>query len=187
MNRDAKQVLTEWLVLEAQRGSETAFRELHALWGADFRRLAQVRVERAEGAAEVANDAWLAIARGLPRLGDPACFPRWAFRIVERRGADWIRRRAAERRRETLAIDQAGELAPAPLASAPPDEETLELRAAIARLPVEKRELLHLYYDLGRSIAEISEVAGVPAGTVKSRLYSIRENLKQVLERKIHE
>ncbi len=46
MIRDAKQVLTELLVLQAQRGSERAFRELHDLWQADLRRMALVRLDR---------------------------------------------------------------------------------------------------------------------------------------------
>ena len=51
MKRDGRQVLTEWLVLRAQGGDESAFRELYALWSADLRRMARVRVEE-EGAAE---------------------------------------------------------------------------------------------------------------------------------------
>jgi RNA polymerase sigma-70 factor (ECF subfamily) len=189
MNPDPKQVLTEWLVLAAQGGDESAFRDLHDLWQADLRRLALVRVERAEAADEVLAEVWLDIARGLQRLDDPACFPRWAFRIVERRGADWIRRRGLDRRRETAALNEADTLAPAPasVAVAEPSAGVQHLRAAIAGLPVEQRELLHLFYDLERSVAEIAEILGVPAGTVKSRLYSVRETLRQQLEGKSHE
>lgn len=187
MNPDPKQVLTELLVLSAQAGDEHAFRELHALWSADLRRLALARVERPDAAQEVANDAWLAIARGLHRLDDPACFPRWAFRIVERRGADWVRAQQASRRRELAAVAEAETLAPAPApapAAEPPDE-ILTLRAAIALLPADARRLLHLFYDHGRSVAEIAAILTVPAGTVKSRLFHLRETLKQQLERKL--
>jgi RNA polymerase sigma-70 factor (ECF subfamily) len=184
MNRDARQVLTEWLVLSAQGGNETAFTELYGLWRADLRRLAMVRVEHSEAADEVITEAWLAIARGLPRLDDPACFPRWAFRIVERRSADWIRQRARTRRQEAAAISAADDLAPASPFSGEPSDDVLRLRNAIAHLPAEQRELLHLYYDLERSIGEIAEVLAIPAGTVKSRLFSARETLKQQLEGK---
>lgn len=183
MKRDARQTLTELLVLAAQDGCETAFRELHGLWAADLRRLAQVRVERAEAAEEVASDAWLTIARGLRRLQDPACFPRWAFRIVERRAIDWVRQRSLARKREAVTTEAAAELAPShPAADPEPTEEVLRLRAAIAQLPVEQRELVHLFYDLERSVAEIAAILAVPAGTVKSRLFSVRETLKQQLD-----
>ncbi len=185
MNPDSRQVLTEWLVYAAQEGSESAFRDLHDLWRADLRRMALVRVERPAAADEVLAEVWLAIARGLGGLDDPACFPRWAFRIVERRSADWVRRRGLERRREAAALSEADNLAPAATASsaAEPPDDILRLRAAIARLPADQRELLHLYYDAGRSTAEIAEILDLPAGTVKSRLFSIRETLRQKLER----
>jgi RNA polymerase sigma factor (sigma-70 family) len=184
MNRDPKQVLTEWLVLSAQGGSETALRDLHDLWSADLRRLCFVRVGQAEATGEILNDVWLAIARGLQRLDDPACFPRWAFRIVERRSTDWVRKRSLDRRREIAAVNEAENLAPAPIATPGPSEQVMQLRDAIARLPADQRELLHLYYDLERGVGEIAEVLGVPAGTVKSRLFSLRAALKQMLERK---
>ncbi len=185
MNPDPKQVLTELLVLSAQGGDEHAFRELHALWSADLRRLALSRVERPDAAHEVANDAWLAIARGLGRLDDPACFPRWAFRIVERRGADWVRAQQQSRRRELAAAAEAETLAPAapPPPAAEPSDEVLSVRAALAALPADARRLLQLFYDHGRSVAEIAEILAVPAGTVKSRLFHVRETLKQQLER----
>lgn len=186
MNPDPKQVLTELLVLSAQGGDEAAFRELHSLWSADLRRLALVRVERPEAAQEVASDAWLAIVRGLGRLDDPACFPRWAFRIIERRSADWVRAQQTARRRESAAAAEADALAPSapPPPAAEPADEILALRAAIAALPADARELLHLFYDLGRSVAEIAAILAVPAGTVKSRLFHVRETLKQQLEGK---
>jgi RNA polymerase sigma factor (sigma-70 family) len=189
MDSAPKQVLTEWLVISAQGGSEPAFRELHSLWSADLRRLALVRVERPDAADEVAADVWLAIARGIQRLDDPACFPRWAFRIVERRSADWVRRQSLDRRRRAGAAQESDSLAPAsvqPVADEPADGMH-RLRAAIARLPAEQRELIHLFYDLGRSVAEIAEILDVAAGTVKSRLFSLRETLRQKLKSHSHE
>jgi len=52
-----------------------------------------------------------------------------------------------------------------------PPDEVLRLRAVIRTLPADQRELLQLYYDLERSIAEIAEILAIPAGTVKSRLF----------------
>ncbi len=181
--RDARQILTEWLVLEAQRGSERAFRDLHDLWQSDLRRLALVRLAQDPDAADdVLIDVWLAIARGLSRLDDPACFPRWAFQIVRRRAADWVRRRILERRHENAAAAEADLLAPSAMTPAGPGDEILALREAIGRLPPDEQELLHLSYGLERSLAEIAEVLQVPVGTIKSRLFSIRVHLKQQLK-----
>jgi len=185
MKRDSRQVLTEWLVLAAQGGNEAAFRELHSLWRADLFRLALVRVEQPQAAEEVLTDTWLAIARGLQQLADPACFPRWAFQIVDRRAADWVRQRSLARRREATATRHADDLAPMPAGGAEPPDDVIRLREVIGQLPTEQRELLHLYYDLERSVAEIAEVLAVPAGTIKSRLHAVRETLRQKLESQI--
>jgi RNA polymerase sigma-70 factor (ECF subfamily) len=187
MKRDSRQILTELLVLAAQAGGEIAFRDLHNLWRADLRRLALTRVERPEAADEVLMEAWLAIARGLHRLSDPACFPRWAFRIVECRSTDWIRQRSLARRREAAAANASDQLAPADLAGSEPSDDILQLRAAIKRLVPDQRDLLRLFYDLGRSVAEIAEILDIPPGTVKSRLFSVRENLRQQLKSESHE
>ncbi|MBA4138878.1 MAG: RNA polymerase subunit sigma-70 [Opitutus sp.] len=185
MIHDPKQVLTELLVLQARQGDEGAFRQLFELWHGDLRRLTLARVEQPAAADEVVNTVWLAIARGLGGLDDPACFPRWAFRIVERRSADWVRRRVSERRRESIAQASVELLVPTTESgSTEPDDELLALRSAIAELPKEQRELLQLFYEFGRSVAEMAEILDVPVGTVKSRLYSVRETLKRKLERK---
>ena len=180
--RDSRQVLTEWLVLEAQRGSERAFRDLHDLWQTDFRRMALVRLGSPDASDDVLTDVWLAIARGLPRLDDPACFPRWAFQIVQRRAADWVRRRSADRRREAAAVADADLLAPLPMTAPECGDDILALHEAIGRLPADQQELLHLHYSLERSLQEIADVLHLPVGTIKSRLFSIREQLKQQLK-----
>ena len=180
--RDAKQVLTELLVLQAQRGSERAFRDLHDLWQGDLRRMVVLRLEQPHAADDVLTEVWLAIARALPRLDDPACFPRWAFQIVQRRTADWVRRRVVERRREDAAAAEADLLAPPPMAPVEPGDDVVALRDAISRLPTRDRELLQLHYDAECSLQEIADVVHLPVGTVKSRLFSIREHLKQQLK-----
>jgi RNA polymerase sigma-70 factor (ECF subfamily) len=185
MIRDSRQVLTEFLVLDAQRGSERAFRDLHELWQPDLRRMVRVRVDHADSVDDVLTEVWLAIARGLSALDDPACFPRWAFQIVQRRSADWIRKRMRDRRLEETALAEAEQLAPAALSPEPePTDEVSAIRAAILQLPSDQQQLLHLHYQLERSIAEIAAVLAIPPGTVKSRLFSVRETLKRKLERK---
>ena len=82
-------------------------------------------------------------------------------------------------------MDEADRLAPAgpPPAGAPDD--VVRLREAIAHLPSDQRQLVHLFYSAGRSVAEIAEALDLPAGTVKSRLFSVRETLRHLLERKL--
>ena len=55
------------------------------------------------------------------------------------------------------------------------------LRQAVEALPVEFREVVVLRELEGLSYKEIAELAGVPMGTVMSRLARARERLQQSL------
>jgi len=58
------------------------------------------------------------------------------------------------------------------------------LRAALEDLPLEFREALVLRHLEGLSYKEIAEVAGVPVGTVMSRLARARQQLQNYLKKK---
>ena len=182
MKRDARQILTELLVLQSQAGQESAFRQIHELWAADVQRMAVARTGELQAGREVAQDAWVAIARGLPRIQDPACFPRWALQIVQRRSADWVRRRRRERSRAEKIL-QESERNDAPGPRAEDRSEMAQLAEALQALSQDDRSLLSLYYEAGRSVVEIGEILAVPSGTVKSRLHGVRERLKIKIEK----
>jgi RNA polymerase sigma-70 factor (ECF subfamily) len=182
MSRQPRQTLTEYLVLGAQGGDAGAFAQLYAAWSADLRRFATVRLGRTDAVDEVSQDAWIAISGGLRRLDDPACFPSWALRIVERRCCDWLRRRRADAT-EPLTDPWIERLA-APDSFAEEADDVTRLRAAIARLDPDSRSLLHLFYEQELPVAELAAVLDVPLGTVKSRLHTLRENLRRQLTRR---
>jgi len=56
-----------------------------------------------------------------------------------------------------------------------------EIRSALERLPIEFREVIILRELEGLSYKEIADVAGVPMGTVMSRLARARRRLRQIL------
>ena len=99
---------------------------------------------------------------------------------------DWVRRRQSLRRREQAVRDNVEE-GTVTVGSPHQVNEVDELRRAIAKLDGEARELVHLFYEAGRSVDEIATILGAPAGTVKSRLFKVRESLRQIIERKSHE
>lgn len=76
----------------------------------------------------------------------------------------------------------ADSLAPTPTgALAARQEERLLLRA-LRSLTLDEQMLLELHYWEGVKLREIAEIAGVPVGTAKSRLFSARQNLRKALE-----
>jgi RNA polymerase sigma-70 factor, ECF subfamily len=51
---------------------------------------------------------------------------------------------------------------------------------AFARLPEEQRTLIWLREVEGHSYAELAEILEIPVGTVRSRLFAAREELRRV-------
>jgi RNA polymerase sigma-70 factor (ECF subfamily) len=60
-------------------------------------------------------------------------------------------------------------------------ERTTEIRSSITQLPELLREAIQLYHFYGFGYSKIAETLGVPIGTVKSRIYSARKQLRPTL------
>ncbi len=181
--RNPQDVLTDLLVLRCQGGDAAALEMLARTWQAQVLRHAFRYTGGRDAAAEVAQEAWLAIVRGLGRLNDPATFRGWAYRIVANKSRDWIRRRQARRK---LADQVEHEPASAGGGQDAGDREAAigQLRATLETLPDERRALLSMHYLEGMGIHQIAVALQVPAGTVKSRLFHARKQLKQTLTRR---
>jgi RNA polymerase sigma factor (sigma-70 family) len=173
-----ERIVDELLVLAAQARHVAAFERLASRWHPRLLRHARRLTDDADGARDAVQEAWLAIARGLGRLQDPACFGSWALRITSRRCADWVAHR--QRARERFTEIEAAADAPAPTNDR--GDDLSRLREALRSLGPEQRALMAMYYVEDLSVREIAEVLGIPVGTVKSRLYHARERLRAVLE-----
>lgn len=177
-DRTPTTVLDEYLVVQCQLGDADAFQTLVERWQARFLRYAYHFTQDREAARDVAQEAWLAVIRGLASLRDPGRFRAWAFRIVANKARDWVRRKQVRRR--------AGE-------RARPDEESVveprtgfdtlgRIRAAMDELGDDHRLVLAWFYFEEMSVRQIAEALSIPAGTVKSRLYYARKALREHVE-----
>lgn len=183
MQRQLETILDEWLVLRAQAGESEALSELVGRWQPRLARHAFQLTGRVDVSADVVQETWLAVAQDIGGLRDPACFPRWVLQILSRRCANWVRSRQRQRRLvEEIAVQSKQE--PCPGEDAAARDEHQRLRAALRRLPNDRRALLSMSYLDGLSIAEMAEILDIPPGTVKSRLHHARHELKTLLERK---
>lgn len=62
-----------------------------------------------------------------------------------------------------------------------PDAETVDVVAAMRKLPEDQRIALALYYLVGLPVAEVAAETRAPVGTVKARLFRGRAALAQLL------
>ncbi len=61
-------------------------------------------------------------------------------------------------------------------------ETIMEVRSGIKKLPEKLQIVLYMYYTAEMSLEEISRILHIPRGTVKSRLYKGRNQLREYLE-----
>jgi len=172
-----REIHDEWLVLRCQGGDRAALAELVERWQAPLARHALRLTGSPDAAADVSQETWMAIARGIRGLDDAARFRRWAYRIVANKSADWIRAQQRQRAGVLTAEPVDPHARPGDV-----DGQVADLRAALAQLPQQRRALLAMFYVERMSLAEIADVLSIPIGTVKSRLYHAREELKSVME-----
>jgi RNA polymerase sigma-70 factor (ECF subfamily) len=162
------------LVTLVLAGDKRAGSRLHARWQPRLLRTARRHTGSSELAASAVQDCWLAIWRGLPGLRDRDNFAPWAFGILRRRCADQVTSLVRERSHHSE-----GEPGPASSEAAPDDR--LAITQAFAVLNPVHRLAAHLFFVEGLSLAEIAAVQEVPEGTVKSRLFHARRQLKTAL------
>jgi len=164
--RTADDVYDQLLVLRAQDGDTAALAELVDRWQPRLWRHAVRLTGASDGPDDVTQLAWVAIIGGLHRLNDPACFRRWAYRIVGNKAADFVRARQRDRAQTTSLQAEPADPSPGERLSTKEDDIEL-LRTTMRQLSPEHRAILSLFYVEDMSLTEIAEVVGAPVGTVK--------------------
>jgi RNA polymerase sigma-70 factor (ECF subfamily) len=144
-------------------------------------------------AEDLTQDVFVQAYASLSRFRSDAAFRTWVFRIAHNRVIDHSRRQS--KRRQVLAQcpigpsdeelspteDLPGPLVDDPLLGLCRDELSAKVQEAIRKLS-EKLRVVVVLYDLeGYSYEEVAAIVGCPVGTVKSRLYNARTELRRRL------
>ena len=136
------------------------------------------RVDDAEDAADLFGDAYLVAwrrRRSMPRDEDGA--RKWLFVVARNTLLNHYR---SKKRRMALTANLRRELARS-MDVAPPVDEGLEIREAIAALPPAQAELVRLVHWDGFSLVDAAEIMGIGASTARSRYAAAKEKLRQAL------
>jgi RNA polymerase sigma-70 factor (ECF subfamily) len=169
------------LIAAVAAGGDAALRELfsrHAPWMA-----ARLRaVLPAADVEDVLQETFLAVWRGAGGYRSETAGG-WLWGIARRQAALWLRRRGHTELVLPALIAADGQH------PADPAEAVLsrtELGEAVEALGPEgspHRETWRLMYVEDRTVAEVAELMGVPAGTVKSRAHHARRLMRAALRR----
>ncbi len=141
-------------------------------------RLARLLLKRDEDAQDVVQDAYIKALKGFERFrgGDARA---WILMIVRNTAFTWLKKHYANR--DVVPFDEAVHQPSAEesLPESAYEERSHQLREALARLPVEFREILVLREVEGWSYKELASALHLPLGTVMSRLNRARQHLRE--------
>jgi RNA polymerase sigma-70 factor (ECF subfamily) len=145
-------------------------------------RVAYSVLRHRQDAEDVAQEAFVRAHRRFHQLRDRDRFRAWLVRMTWRLALD---HRRAEGRRAARELAHAS----APVAAAVAVDDALAARdradalwQAIDRLSEKLRMVIVLAAIDGHDVAEVARLLGLPEGTVKSRLFLARQQLKEHLQ-----
>ena len=179
------------LVAELQAGSEEAFAYLLGIYQHPIFDLVSHIVEGPADAADVLQDVFLKVYKGVGNFHGESSLKTWIYRIAVHEALNHRRGFLRRLRREPVSLDAMHadprtELATrdgldTPYGAAEQAERQEIVRKALASLPQPFRTVVLLREIEGLSYEEIAEILGTATGTVKSRLMRGRELLRRKL------
>ena len=136
-------------------------------------------------ANDVFQETWIKIIRHIEKYDESRDFEKWASTVCMNTYRDIYRKNRKMRFVEFTDIDSMAAFfntLSRKNNEMPARDEYVALYHAIGTLTPKMRAVTVLHYFSGYSEKECSQILGISANTVKSRLYSARQSLKRSLE-----
>jgi RNA polymerase sigma-70 factor, ECF subfamily len=171
----------ELLIQRTLAGNRDAFRLLVLRNQRPLFRFLGLLGFRGARAEDIAQDAFLRAFKALGSF-DPerAAFSTWLFTIAKRlANAEW--RRARQEESAPAAALEGLSLAPDPAQSALLSERARRVENALLALPAPLRSTFFFSQIKELTLEEVAELEGCAVGTVKSRIFRAREQLRLAL------
>ena len=177
------------LVQQAKAGDRAAFAGLVSAYEGKIYNLALRYLGSREDAMDASQEVFLRVFRFLPGFQEESGFSTWIYRIGVNVCKDMLHRRLKRAEQPLEVPDEEDEGRPVDVPDLRYDPERImegaELRQALSdailALPEQQREIIILRDIRGLSYEEIALALVLEAGTVKSRLFRARENLRKKL------
>lgn len=179
MDNRINSLVNEWLVLSFQSGNKAALNLLVKRWHRLLIKKILTKTQNLEVAKDIAQDCWVAVIHSIHKLRDPADFGAWLMKIANNKSIDWVRKKGVEQKflenadNGTELMDEYPEYRQAMIRN---------LQIAFDHLSLKDRKILYMHYSLSLPIHEIAEKLNIAEGTVKSRLFTAREHLKNKIQ-----
>lgn len=173
------------LIERTLNGETQAFNLLVRRWERQIYSLAFRMLGREEEAYDISQETFMSAYRNLSKFRGEAKFSSWLYRIA----LNCCHTRLRNRGGKDLSLEQQFEdQGFEPATDAEALDETLQkdqiagmVKRALAGLPAEMRQVIIMKEYQGLKFHEIAEILNIPVSTVKTRVYTGLEQLKQRL------
>ncbi len=138
-----------------------------------------VKIPSKEDAEDVFQETFICIWSNISSFNQDSSFKTWTIGIARRKIADFYRK--YYKNNDNVNFDQAEDY----LYQEDPSEDLvkeIDLEKSISNLKPSDRELLYLIFNAQLSYSEIEGITGIPKGTIKSRVFHIKNKLKPMLD-----
>ena len=174
------------VILRAQRGDQSAFRQVVERYQAGVFKLALKMTSNHTEAADLTQEAFLRVYRFFHKFDPSRPLAPWLYRLA----TNLVLNHVKARRPASVSLDSETSVARGDLAAPGPDasdavvlHETAErVRDAVGELRPNLRAAVTLYYLRELSLKEVAEALSVPEATAKVWLFRGRQALKEKLE-----
>jgi RNA polymerase sigma-70 factor (ECF subfamily) len=171
------------LIGRIKKGDQSAFEELVRKYQDRIYNLCRYMLQDPQNAEDASQDAFLKAYRALKGFRPNSSFYTWIYRIAVTTCLDYRRKSRWEVfRREPLPEDlPSNEHSPHQLYES--WEIADSIQQALQKLPEKLRAVIVLREIEGCSYEEIAEVLQLSVGTVKSRIWRARDQLRHLLKK----
>jgi RNA polymerase sigma-70 factor, ECF subfamily len=172
--------VTTWSVDSLQ---DTRYREAAAEYGAALERLARAYEADADRRRDLLQEIHLALWRSLAGWSEKCSLRTWVYRVAHNAATSHVLRERRSRLERLVSLEELEAMPdPSPPESAAGERHTLErLLAMVQALKPLDRQVILSYLE-GLDAAAISEITGISAGNVATKIHRI----KNLLARRFH-
>lgn len=169
------------LLVRIAQGETRALEFFYDAYHARVYSFALKRLSNTADATEILNEVMLEVWRSASRFEGRSRPLTWVLGIAHHKVIDRLRQRQRTSHDE-LDLDHVADESPGMAEAMTGTQDAERVRRCVERLPDAQRLMIQLAFFDDLSYPEISEIASVPVGTVKTRVFHAKQALKRCLE-----
>jgi RNA polymerase sigma-70 factor (ECF subfamily) len=177
----ARATSDEMLLEKIATGDRTAMHTLYARHNVRVYRFVLRMLRDSTATEDLVSQVFLDVWRSASQFEGRSQVSTWLLSIARFKALTALR----QRKHEDIDQDdvmQIADQADTPEASLDRSRTSAILRACVARLSPAHREIVSLVYYHEKSVEEVAQLIGIPAATVKTRMFYARKQLAEFLK-----